>query len=246
MAKQSGLGDQLYVDGFDLSGDTGSLSKIGGGPAALEVTAIDKSGYERLGGLRTGEIDWTSWFNDAAGQEHPVLSLLPLADTQVSYLRGVGQGSPMASCIGKQITYDPTRGADGSLSFGLSVQSNGYGIEWGKQLTAGKRTDTTATSPATGLDTTASASFGAQFYLHVFSFTGTSVTIKVQDSADNSTFADVTGGAFATVTAAGAQRIALANTATVRRYLRVITTGTFSNVVFAVNAVKNETAGVVF
>jgi hypothetical protein len=246
MTKQSGLGDQLYVDGYDLSGDIGSLSRIGGGPAALEVTAIDKSAPERVGGLRTGEIAFQAWFNKAAAQAHQVLKLIPTTDTQVSYFKGSGIGNVCASQISKQIGYDPTRGADGSLSLATSAQSNGYGLEWGKQLTAGKRTDTTATSPATGLDTVASASFGGQFYVHLFTFVGTSVTFTIQDSADNATFANVTGGAFTAMTAIGAQRLELLNTTTIRRYVRVITTGTFSSAIFAVNMIKNEIAGQVF
>ena len=70
MAKQTGLGDNYYVGGYDVSGDTSDLSRIGGGPAALVTTGIDKTAFERLGGLRTGGVSWTSWFNDAAKQQH--------------------------------------------------------------------------------------------------------------------------------------------------------------------------------
>lgn len=246
MAKQGGMGDNLYVGGFDLSGDIGALSKIGGGPASLVVTGINKYGYERLGGLRTGEITYQTWFNDAAGAAHPVLSTLPTTDEITTYCRGTLVGSFAASQVSQRIGYDPTRGTDGSLTFAVSAQSNGFGIEWGRLLTAGLRTDTTATSPASGYDTAAAASFGGQFYLHVTAFTGTSVTVKLQDSADNVTFADLSGAAFVAATAVGAQRISIVNTATIRRYVRVITTGTFTNAVFAVNMIKNENAGVVF
>jgi hypothetical protein len=130
----------------------------------------------------------------------------------------------------------------------VSAQANGYGIEWGQQLTAGIRTDTAATN-GTGIDTTASASFGGQAYLQAFSFTGTDVTVKIQDSADNATFADVTGMAFTQITAGPtSERIAIANTATIRRYVRAITvtTGGFSSLSFAVNFIKNEVADVQF
>lgn len=247
MAKQSGLGDALFVDGLDLSGDVGSLSSIHGGPAVLDVTGIDKSAFERLGGERDGELTFTSFMNDSPNQAFQTLKSLPRADRLVSYCRGLGQGSPMASLAGKQIGYDPTRGSDGSLTYETLCQANAFGIEWGLQLTPGKRTDTTATSPATGLDTTASLAFGLQAYLHVFAFTGTSVTVTLQDSADNATFAAIGGGvSFAAATAVGAQRIATVNTQTVRRYVRAITTGTFSNAVFVVQLVKNEIAGTVF
>lgn len=245
MAKQGGMGDNLYVAGYDLSGDIGSLGRIGGGPALQDVTAIDKSAHERIGLLRDGAMEYTSWFNPSANQEHARLSLLPTTDVAMQYARGTTLGAPAAVMIAKQVNYDPTRGQDGSFSFGVSALANGYGIEWGRQLTAGKRTDTTATNGAS-IDTTASAAFGAQAYLQVFAFTGTSVTVTVQDSADDSSFAAVTGLAFTAATGITTQRLATANNATIRRYLRVATTGTFSNAVFAVVIVKNEIAGQVF
>jgi hypothetical protein len=243
MAKQGGMGDNLYVDGFDFSGDIGSLSRIGGGPALLDVTGIDKSGMERLGGIRDGAIEFSSFFNDSVGMGHKVLRLLPTADTNVMYMRGTAIGSPAAFLVGKQVNYDPTRGADGSLTVATSAQANAFGLEWGVQLTAGKRTDTAATSPATGLDTTTvSTAFGLQAMLQVFSFTGTSCTVSIQDSADNSSFAAVTGLTFTAATGRTSERISTATTATIRRYLRVITTGTFSSCVFSVVANRNESA----
>lgn len=243
MPKQSGLGQKFLVNGVDLSGDTGMANRIAGGPAALDMTGIDKFAPERFGGLRTGGMEWTAWFNPTGA--HPVLSALPYTDVHTMWQTGTTLGDPAAGLIAKQIDYGPQRGADGSLAISCVAESNGYGIEWGRLLTAGLRTDTTATSPATGIDTTASASFGGQAYLQITAFTGTSVVVSVQDSADNSTFAAVSGFSFTSVTSAPAyERIQLAATATLRRYLRVITTGTFTNLTFSVVVVKNETATV--
>ncbi len=252
MAKTAGMGDQLYVDGVNLSGDTGSLGRIGGGHSPLEVTGIDKSAFERIGGLRDGGIDWAVWMNlttaaaatatDPAGA-HEVLSSLPTTDRYVTYGRGQTAGNPAASCLAKQIGYDWSRAQSGELTGAVSAVSNGFGLDWGVLLTNGRRTDTTATSPATGLDlTTATTLFGWQAYLHVFSITGTSVTVTIQDSADNSAFTTLTGGAFTAATAKGAQRLQGGRTATVRRYVRVITTGTFSEAVFAVAFTRNDVA----
>jgi hypothetical protein len=240
MAKQTGLGDRLFIDGYDLSGDIGSLQRIGGGPAAMDVTGIDKSAFERIGGRRDGGIDFTSWFNDAAGQAYPVLSALPTTDRTVSYFRGAAIGSPAASCIAKQISYDGTRGNDGAFTFTSSALSNNYGLDWGLQLTAGKRTDVAATNGASIDYGAVSTLFGLQAYLHVFSFTGTSVTVTLQDSADNATFANITSAVFTAATGRTSERIA--TTGTVRRYVRAITTGTFSSAVFAVHFTRNETA----
>lgn len=140
MGKQTGIGDQLWIDGVDLTGDTGSLQRIAGGPAALDLTDITQAGYDREGGLRTGAIDFTSWFNPA--RAHPQYKTLPRTDRIVTYARGSAVGNAAASMVGMQIGYDPTRGADGSLSMAVQALSNGYGLEWGVQALAGKQTTT--------------------------------------------------------------------------------------------------------
>lgn len=244
VAKQSGLGDNLYVAEHDLSGDVGSLSNIGGGPAALELTAINASAYERVGGLRDGRIEFSAFFNDAVGGEHAALASRPIGSRQVSYFRGTTLGNPAASLIAKQINYDPSRGNDGSLTIAVQVQATDFGLQWGRQLTAGKRTDGGATNGAS-VDNGAASSFGLQAFLHVFAFTGTSATVKIQESSNDGAgdaFADVVGGTFSTVTGVVDGRIATASGLAVERYLRVVTTGTFSNLVFAVVVVRNDTA----
>jgi hypothetical protein len=240
MAKQTGLGDNLYVDGVNVSGDIGSLGRVGGGPAALDVTAIDKSAFERLGGLRDGNMDYACFFNDSTDQEHAAFRSLPRTDVQATYCRGTVLGASAASMVAKQITYDWARGQDGALTGAISMASNAYGIEWGNLLTPGIKTDTVAGN-GTGVDlTTVSTAFGLQAYLHVFGITGTSATIRIQDSANNSSFTDVAGATFVAATAAGVQRIAVAGT--VRQYLRVVSAGTFSSAIYAVNVIRNETA----
>lgn len=241
--KTSGVGDRFYIDGFDASGDTQQLARIGGGPAALDFTDITQGGHARQGGMLTGEINWTSFWDVTAGQAHSQLSTLTRSSRIVSYFhQPTAIGADAASMVAKQIGYDPRREANGMLTAALASQnSDGYPLEWGYSLTAGTRTDTTATNGAS-LDGGAATNFGAQIYLHVFSVTGTSVSVKLQDSADNTTFADLSGAAFLAATAAGAQRIALATNATVRRYVRAVTTGTFTNAQFAVNFVRNTVA----
>jgi hypothetical protein len=247
VTKVNGLGDQLYVAGYNLSGDIGSVGKIGGGPAALEVTAIDKLATERIGGARDGGIDFTAYFNPSANAGHARLSALPYGDAIVTYHRGQAVGAPGAACIARQTNYDGKRGNDGAMTFDVSASADGYGLEWGVQGTAGIRTDTTATNGAS-FDrgaSLASTAFGLQAYLHVFAFTGTSCTVKIQDSADNSTFADLTGAAFTAASGITSQRIATSLTQTVRRYLRVATTGTFTSCQFAVIMVPNDIATVI-
>lgn len=246
MAKQSGLGMNLYVGGVDVSGDVGSFSKISGSQGTLDVTGIDKSAFERLGAERDGAVDFTAFFN--ATRAHPVFSALPTSDVQVSGRVGLTVGAPSFEMVSKQSNYDLTRATGGALTAAVNCMANSFGLEWGLQLTAGIRTDAAATNGAS-IDTAASAAFGAQAYLQVMAITGTDATVKLQDSADNSSFADITGMAFTQITAApGTQRLATANTATIRRYIRAITitTGGFTSLQFAVTVVKNQIAGQVF
>ncbi|MEA5366102.1 hypothetical protein VA596_41700 [Amycolatopsis sp., V23-08] len=251
MGKESGLGARFFVGGYDLSGDIGSLDNISSPRGLLDTTGIDKLANERIYGTKDGGMEFSSYFNPdtiAGGQTrngaHVVLSALPTADIGVMYAHRATLGVPAACMIGKQLNYDPTRGADGSLAQKTSVQANGYGLEWGKLLTAGVRTDIAATNGAS-LDGGASSAFGLQAYLQVFGFTGTDATVKLQDSADNASWADLTGGAFAAVTTApGSQRLQTGRAATVRRYLRAITvtTGGFSSLAFAVAVTRNPVA----
>jgi hypothetical protein len=244
MGKQGGMGDNCYVAGYNISADVNSLGSIHGGPALLDAPAITLSGMGRLPGYRSGEIDFTSYFDDASGQAHPALKTRPTTDRIVTYCRGTTLGNAAAGLTAKQLNYDFSRGTDGALTQTVQAQSNAYGIEWGRSLTAGIRTDTGATN-GSSIDTTASASFGGQAYLHVTAFSGTDVTIKIQDSADDSSWLDVAGFGFTAVTAANTQeRIQLGGTATVRRYLRAVTTtsGGFTTVSFHVLVVKNTQA----
>lgn len=247
MAKQSGLGDNLYVDGANISGDIQQLGNISGGPALLDLTDITRSAYERQGGLRNGTMDVASFFNDATGRAHLTLRGLPTTDRILTYCRGTSIGSPAASMVAKQIGYDGSRPADASYILSVNAQSNGYGIEWGELLTAGARTDTVATN-GTALDygaLIATTNFGLQMYVHLMAFTGTSVTVAVQSSTDNAVgdaYAAVTGATSGALSAVGAVRVATANNVAVERWLRVVTTGTFSNAVFAVNVVRNLSA----
>lgn len=246
MAKQTGLGDNFYVAGYDVSGDVQSLGNISCPMSPLDLTGIDKSAYERAGGARDGLMEFTTFFNDATSAEHDALKSLPTADVDLMYCRGTTLGNAGAAMRGKQVNYDLNRGDDGSLTFGVQAVANAYGLEWGQLLTAGKRTDTSATN-GSSIDTTASASFGWQMYLQAFALTGTSCTVTIEDSADNAAWTTLSGAAFTAFTGRGTERKASASpTATVRRYLRAVTSGTFSSAIFAVVFIKNENLSVTF
>lgn len=250
MAKQAGMGDGLLLDGFDISGDTSNVT-LGAALNTQDVTPISAYGNARLGLAHDGNINFGSFWNPSSAgagtSAHEVLRTLPRTDRIATYLRSTVLGAPAASLVTEQIDYAAARNADGSLLFTIDAQSNGYGMEWGNQLTAGLRTEAAAgNAPSVdlGAGPPVSYSFGWAAYLQVSALTGTSVTVKVQDSADNATWADLTGAVFAAATGRGAQRIFSASpTATVRRYVRVVTSGTYTSAVYAVNFVRYEAVG---
>lgn len=95
----------------------------------------------------------------------------------------------------------------------------------------------TATGNFASVDQAASSSNGGVANLNVTAFTGTNVTIKVQDSANNSTWADLI--TFSTVTGATSERATV--TGTVDRYVRaIISAGTFTSVTFTVAFARNR------
>lgn len=81
------------------------------------------------------------------------------------------------------------------------------------------------------------SNFGLAAYLHVFSIGSGTANLKLQDSADRIAWDDVPGAAFTAVTGATTQRVATSATENVRRYLRLFRSGSFTNLVAAVNAV---------
>lgn len=252
MAKQSGLGIRMAVDGYDVAGDVQSFVAHGG-CAVFDMTGIDKSAYERQGGRRDGGIEMVTMYNPAAltvatplvdTGSHYLLRALPLTDRVLT--AWMSQSADACALVAKQGNYDPTEAADGMLTIAVAAQANGYGLEWGDQLTAGKITVTGA-GAQTGVDFAAGTNFGAQAYLHVFEFTGTDATVSVQSSSDNGggdAYANVTGLVFDQITTdPQAQRKETARTASIERYLRVnvATTGGFTSLSFLVMVVKNAT-----
>jgi hypothetical protein len=248
MGKQTGLGDNLYVGGYDLSGDIGMVDSISCPRGTLSVTPISSEAYERIYAHSDGQIEYTSYYNTDPGQSHAVHSPLPRTSTMVTYARGTTLGNPAACLIAKQVNYDLSRSDDGSLTFKVqAVAADGYPLEWGRQLTAGIRTDTAATNGAS-IDDGAATDLGLQAYLQVTALTGTDVTIKIQESSDNGVgdaWVDVADGDFTQLLGAGfvptTERIATDPTLTVERYLRAVsvTTGGVTSCSFSLVVVRN-------
>ena len=244
MAKQSGLGDNFFIGGFDLSGDLSSVDQISGPLSTIDVTGIKQYGNSRIGGLRTGDWQFTSFFDYTLGggaggdNSHTALSALPTADVIANYFRGSAVGNPAAAIAGRQVNYDGTRDNTGNLTLKVEVQGDGYGMEWGQQATAGLRTDTTGTTGAYW-NLGAAGANGAQAWLQLVALTGTNVDVKLQHcTTSGGTYSSLID--FGSQTATGAWRGTAAGT--VDQYIQVVTSGTFTSATFAVMLTVNPVA----
>lgn len=223
------------------------VTVIGGTGTQVNINGVNQGTFDgtyllpALGSITltyTGAPTW-SWV--LVGTEHNALAGLPRTDTIATYFRGTTLLNPAASVNAKQVNYDGTRDNSGNLTLKAEVQSNGFGLEWGKQITAGLRTDTAGTTGA-AVDLTAGSSNGAQAYLQLVDFVGTSVDVKVRHcTTSGGTYADLID--FGSQTAIGGFRGTAAGT--VNEFLKVVTSGTFTYATFAVMFVQNS-AAVVF
>jgi hypothetical protein len=244
VSKESGLGNALYVGGFDLSGETKTWD-VSGGPAMIDQTTIRLSAMARIGGLLSGKVSYTTVFDPLAAT-HLHLSTLPRASEVLMLAWRETLGAPVACCQTKQIGYDPTRAESGDVTFKVEAESDTTGVDWAVLATPGLRTDVAATNGAS-IDhgSVPAGSWGLQAYLNLTAFTGTNITIKLQGSSDDGAgdaFADIAGGSFGAFTAVGSAKLATSRTLAVERYLRVATTGTFTSATFAVGVSINDTA----
>ena len=244
MGKISGLGQQLYLGGRDLSGDVGSIDSAGSPTNLLDVTGINKSAVERIYGLRTGQLSFTAFFNDATDAEHDALKGLPTADVLALWMMSTTRGDACAALTAKQIDYDATRGAEGSLTFKVDLQGTaGLFLEYGKILVA-KTTHSSATDE-TGIDHGSQTTIGAVGFLQHFSAATGTVEYDIEDSSDSTNGVD---GSWANLLAFSdvatpynpiASRVAV--NGTVEKWTRASTNGTFTTAVFAMGLRRRQT-----
>lgn len=243
MGKESGLGNALYINGIDVSGEARNWDDTSP-MQMLDVTGLRKLANERITGQRAGTFKWNSHF-DPLSTGYLALSALPYTDAVVTLMHRETLAAPALNLVTKEISYDPTRDDKGQVIFAVEEQTNASWSDWGVLATPAKRVDVAATN-GTGIDHGAAPALpvGLQAYLHIHAFTGTNITVKLQHSDDDAVgdpYADVTGGAFTVVTAApGGQMLSTSRTLQIKRWVRVVTTGVFTTCTFSVAVVVND------
>lgn len=134
---------------------------------------------------------------------------------------GVAIGKPAIGVVGDVAEYTVDAQAADAVAMTTSATADdgvdmGYVVAALQAYTADALTGTAVDRGASPITPTTRGLAG---YMHVTAFSGfTGVVVKIQHSADNSSWSDL--ATFTTVTAVGAQRVIVANGTTVNRYLR--------------------------
>jgi hypothetical protein len=230
------MAQALYVGGFDLSGDTGAINTARMGRALQEDTGIDKSAMERICLLADGELSYNCFFNDATDKAHDAHKDLPITDRLMTWLTGLTLGDSVLCLLAKQIDYNWTRPADGSLLGTVQGLGSGFGLEDAILLMA-KAQHTGATDETGIQDAAAQTANGGIGFLQHFVATGNTVEYDIYDSANSTTGDDgdwvklIEFNDVATPWAQIAQRLEV--TGPVDKWVRISTGGAFTTATLA-------------
>lgn len=184
-----------------------------------ETSAFGDDAKTYVTGMKDGTLSLSGMFDGAAGAVDDVLkTTIGAASNDVVTVapEGLTAGLRGFSAAVKQTTYDVSSPIGDVVATSLDVQADG-GVDRGVLLAADSAV--TATGEGASSDGGAASSDGGAAYLHVTANTrdGAS-TFKVQSSADNLTWADLT--TFTSVSASTTTGEKKLLTGSVPRYLR--------------------------
>jgi hypothetical protein len=212
-----GKNAKVLMDGADLSAYFSKVSNKGSAETA-EVTTLGANAKAYIPGLKDATISVDGyWSGDVAGVDSYLASNIGSTGiwTVIYAADALGARGYGATVVDTSIEVGAEIG--GAVSISAEGQAT-VGSE--PVVVLNPLSAKTATGTGTQVDNTTSTSNGSASYLHVTATSGTStpsLAVKVQHSADASTWADL--AVFTTVTTANtAQRVA--STGTVNRYLR--------------------------
>lgn len=232
MAFQHGKGASTLVGAYDLSAFLNNYDAAATADTA-EVTTFGSSAKSYIAGQRDATISLSGFFDGSTAAVDEVLSAA-LGSSAVITLAASGAGTigsraQLAQAL--STNYSITAPVADAVTISAEAQVSG-GMASGVILA--NLTARTATGNTTAVDNTASTANGVAATIHLTAFTGTNITVKVQHSADNSSWVDLV--TFTQLTAIGSEYKTASGT--VNRYLRVNIAGTFTSATFAVAAAR--------
>ncbi len=240
MAPIHAKNSQIVIGGYDLSSDFNKMDRDQSVDEA-EVSGFGATAKSYVLGLQATKLTLGGWFNGAVNAVHARLeAILGGTNTPVTVAYGSRNlGDPCDVLDGKEKDYKisvaigSAVGVSAEIDMDYAVGLGTIGHALGAETVTGS-----AASVDWGATSTASNGFDANVHLTAISGAGAQLTARFQDSADNVTFADISGGTFTAATAIGGQ--SLHNVASVRRYTRAAWTmaGTTPSCTFLMSLAK--------
>jgi hypothetical protein len=204
-----------------------------------EVTTFGDQDKTYIVGLSDGTISTSGLFDSTAGASNAVLTGL-IADEDNTFTvlpSGVAAGNPAVIANGQMTSYEVSSPVGDVISISAEVQADG-GLLHGVALTGLVNTGS-ASAATTGINNGSSTANGGLFNLHVTANSRDgAATLKVQHSADNSTFVDLV--TFTAVSASTTVGESITSTGTVNQYLRTLSTlaGASGSVTYNISAAR--------
>jgi hypothetical protein len=229
----TGRDQRVLVDQYDLSSYLMD-AKVSKDVELYDTTTFTSTSKTFQPGLKDGKLSLSGLWDQSAGATDPVFAaaLGSSSGQAVSYFpAGYGTiGNRAEIFSSRQTNYEPGAGVADLVKISGAMQSDG-GMDSAVVLHA--LGIETGTGDFASVDNGAASANGGVGQLHVTGDNGTALVVKIQDSADDSSFADII--TFTSTGVVGSERIILAAGTAVRRYVRaIVSTLTGTSFTFAV------------
>lgn len=206
--------------------------------AMLDRTTFGNNAMVYQPGPESGQITLNGFVDNlVAGSRAILLAAKQAAGNQVVSIFPTDygtQGNPVNVLVSRFASFKEGGSVADLVALALTIQADG-GIDANGVLLHPLQAETAAGNTAS-VDNAALSSNGGVGNFHATAFVGTDFTLKIQHSSNNSTWVDLI--TFAQITDIGSEQKVVASGTTVNRYLRVLWTGTFTSITFALSLAR--------
>ena len=215
----------VFINEFDFSTYFNDVSASTSVDTA-ETSAFGTSAKTYVVGHRDGTISLSGMFEGTASVGTDAFFATALGSATKNKIIVAPQGNSVAAgaimLVADDTSYEVSSAIADVVQASAEFQSTDA-VEHGKILSSGSTVS--ATGNGTGVDNTTSSSNGGAGFLSVpVNTRNGTIGVKVQHSADNSTFADLVSFTTVTSTQKTSERVEVASGTTINRYLRVVYT----------------------
>jgi hypothetical protein len=224
----AGSSTRVYAAGYDLSAFFRNI-KLTQGAKTVPTETFGASNDAPFGTLKNGVASGDGLYSGGVGEvDERLAAALGAQNVLITVALGDVLGNVAKGIQAVGTSHDTTIPVDGVVAIAAAFASN---VQIERMLVLHPKAAEVAAGSGGVIDNAVQTVNGGVGYSHVFAIAGGNCTVKVQDSANNSTWADLLS--FTLVAGAPAsERKELAAGSTVRRYIRWTISGTFTSVTF--------------